>query len=310
MSRIRKKTFAVLAMRIRTPKLNLQSNNLQVNRFDLNDVEAFLNYIKTLRTRSQDLGDRFIFLEQFDDDYHNNYYSGWFISARYGEIPDWIDARTMVRRANNKRITEGEENRTYFVLEKATGLLLLQSDNKRIATGAAVDNYLRSKIDGFESYINSYNRRNVRRLMINKGTFIQLDYSIDTTFMEEVRRLARIKKTTIQCAVANARQNNVVTAISNQLNGVDKYDEVEFSIVNKERRMGVRGIETFLENLQDRELYRNVIVQGTTTMGRPKTISWENHAKKYEVKVQINTNGLVYQDDMINQLIELATQNQ
>lgn len=297
-------------MRIRTPKLNLMSNELTINRFDIDDVVAFFNHIITLPTRSQDLGDRFIFLEQFNDDYDNNFFCGWFISARYGETPDWIDARTMERRANNKRITEGEENRTYFILDKRTGLFLLQSDNKRIATGATIDNYLRSKIEGFQYYINSYNRLNSRRMMITNETFIQLDYSIDTTFMDEVRRLARIKKTTIQCTVTNARQNNVVTAINNQLNGVDRYDEVEFSIVNKERRMGVRGIEQFLEGLQEHELYRNVIVQGTTTMGRPKTISWENHTKKFEVKASINTNGLVSQDDMITQLITLAKQNQ
>lgn len=297
-------------MRLRTPNLNLQTNEMEINRFDLGNVNDFLTHVKALPDRSQDLGDRFIFLEEFNDVYNNNYYSGWFVSARYGEIPDWIDARTMVRRANNKRITEGEENRTYFVLNKRTGLLLLQSDNKRIVTGSSVDNYLRSKIDGFEPQINRYNRLNARRLMITKETFIQLDYSIDTTFMEEVRRLARIKKTTIQCSVANARQNGVVTAINNHLNGVSEYDEVEFAVVNKVRRMGVSGIEQFLEDLQDRELYRNVIVQGTTSMGRPKTISWENHARKFEVKVQINANGLVYQDDMINQLIAVAEQNQ
>lgn len=304
--KIRKKTYSVLAMKVRTPKIDVVNNSVVLDRFDLDDVVEFFNHIKNLNDPSQNLGDRFIFLEQFNDNYHDEFYSGWFISARYGESPNWIDSNTLVRRPNDKKTSEGEENRTYFVLEKKTGLFLLQSDNKRIATGKAVDEYLRSKIETFGDYIREYNRLRQGSLMTSKEIFIQLDYSINTTFMKEVNLLARIKKTTIQCDITKVDENPVVDAISNHLEGVEGYDEIEFSVVNKQRKMGIGSIEKFMEDLYDRQLYRNIIVTGTTSFGRPKTISWGNHAKKYEVKAQINSNGLVYQDDIINQLIQLG----
>lgn len=304
----KKKAFQVLAMQIRTPKLNLISRDLEINRFDLDNVEEFFRFIVALPhdLRNQDLGERFIFLEKFDDDYNNNYYSGWFISARYGEIPDWIDAHTAVRRPSGKYRSEGEENRTYFVLEKTTGLFLLQSDNKRIATGSTVDDYFNSKKDGFEPSIDKYNKRNQGRILINKDVFIQFDYSISTAFMEEVRRLSRIKKTTFQADVISSGGNNVVEAISKTLEGVENYDSVEYSVIIKERGRGIRQIEKFIDTLQEQHQFRNVIVAGTTSLGRPKVISWEKHARRYEINVDINVNGLPGQDDVINKLIELA----
>jgi hypothetical protein len=304
----KKKTYQVLAMQLKTPKINVRSNNLEMNRFDKADIEAFFKFILTSKPYYPD--DRFVLLEKFDDNYDNNFYTGWFTSARHGEIGNWIDSQTLGRRPTGKKLTEGEENRTYFTIEKSTGLFLLQSDNKRIVTGNTVEKYLIAKKDEFEFYITEYNRLNQGNLVISKDAFIQLDYSISTQFMDEVRRLARIKKMTLQGYVKSSGGNNVIESIQNRMKGVEDYDLVEFSIQITEQRKGIKHVEHFLEHLQEEENYRNIIIGGTTQKGRPKIISWEKHARRYEIQVNVNNNGLPGQDDVLTQLIETAKKEQ
>ncbi|MED0673152.1 hypothetical protein P4S95_23540 [Aneurinibacillus aneurinilyticus] len=310
--KLKKKTCQILVMGVRTPKLNMKDQSFEVKRFDLEDVEAFFKTICKLSDtdRVQDLGDRFIFLECFDDDYDNNFYTGWFVSARYGEITQLIDAKTLARRANTKRITEGDENRTYFVLDKSSGLFLLQSDNKRIVTGNAINKYLYSKVDQFSSYINNFNKLNRKHLHITKENFIQIDFDISSVFMDEVRRLARIKKMTIECSVHEGASNDVLDAIQQQLEGIDNYDTVEYSVAIKERGLGMKKIEDFIQTLEQTELYRNLKVGGTTSFGRPRVVSWEKHARKSEVQVLVNQNGLIGQDDILKKMIEVAKKEQ
>lgn len=89
-------------------------------------------------------------------DYHRddeNYVVGYFISAKTRHRPNLIDEESLIRRANPKTETEGEEEKTHFVLKFDLNtkqiICLLESRNVGITANAIkkyMKNFIRNEI--------------------------------------------------------------------------------------------------------------------------------------------------------------------
>ncbi|OHR73701.1 hypothetical protein HMPREF3291_18425 [Bacillus sp. HMSC76G11] len=302
---MQKKWVRILNYQIYTPKLNTSRGVYQEERFDSAHFISLLNFIIGLpiQDRLLDSGDKFMTLEGFGVSDDADFYEGHFTTARYGEVNNLVHRRTFVKRQSDKTIDEGDENNIYFVIENSTGKLFLQGDSKRLVTRSSIDKYFRTFLGRFESQIEEFNRQ-LHPLLITPRNLYTINTVFSEEFFSEINNLVRIKRTTMKIKYNQDTNSEVVNAIRSGSEGVQGADEIEYSIVNKERGGGMKKVIQFLRNLEEREKYENIIVVGNEQSGRNKAIKLEDHPKDFSIQVSVNTNGIISFQELIDGIIE------
>lgn len=288
-----------------TPKLNMERNTYDEERFDDDHLIPFLRKIidQPIPNRILDSGDKVLTLESFRTSDDADFYEGSFTAARYGEVTNLVHRRTFRKRPSDKTIDEGDENNIYFVIEKATGRLFLQSDGKRLVTRNSIDKYLRTFMNLYENDVAQLNRM-IQPLMITPNNLFAITTIFAESFFEEINKLIRIKRATMQIKINEDINSPVVNAIRTGANVVDGADAIEYSIINKERGGGMRRVEQFLRNLEEIDKYENIVVVGTEQSGRNKAIKIEDHPKDFSVQVTVNDNGIISFQELIDGIID------
>ena len=301
------KWVKVYIYRFVTPKLNREDNTYDDERFDEEHLITFFRKIidQPLEGRIFDTGEKFITLESFKLSDDADFYEGSFTSARYGEVPNLVHRRTFQKRPSDKTIDEGDENNIYFVIERTTGRFFLQSDSKRLVTKNSIDKYLRNFMNLFENDIAQLNRI-IKPLEITPRNLFAIKVIYAESFFEEINKLIRIKKATMQIKVNEDINSPVVNAIRSGANEIDGADTIEYAILNKERGGSMRKVEQFLRNLEEIDKYENIVVVGTEESGRNKAIKIEDHPKDFSVKVSVNQNGIISFQELIDGIIDLV----
>lgn len=304
---MKNKHIKVLCFQICTPKLNTVRNSYDDTRYDFNEFDLFLDQIlkQPLNDRGWDFDGKFMVLEKCHDSADSNYYEGFFTSGRYGQVSDYRHRKTFARRKSNKTVDEGEENLTYFVLEKGTGKLFLQSDGQRLVTKNAVDKYLRSKLDLFEPHIPLINKK-ISPLMITDRNFFVIKTIYTDDFFREISMLMRIKKAELEIKYDVDVNNKVIQELRNQATNITGASNFKYAVINKERGGSLGRVEEFIKYIEEVDKYENILVEGTNQAGRNKTVKLEDHAKDFDVKVKVNENGIISDEDLISGIIEFA----
>ncbi|MDD9312625.1 hypothetical protein PUS82_15225 [Cytobacillus firmus] len=300
------KWVKVFMYQLITPKLDPSGTGSYLEeRFDENHFISFLRKImdQPLQDRIFDTGDKVMTLESFSLSDDADFYEGHFTAFRYGEVTNLVHRRTFRKRPSDKTIDEGDENNVYFVIERVTGRLFLQSDGKRLVTRNSIDKYLRNFYPLFENDINQINRM-ISPLMITPMNLYAIKTIYAESFYEEINKLLRIKKATMQVKFNQDINSDVVNAIRAGAEGVDGADTIEYALINKERRGSMRKVEQFLRNLEEINKYENIVVEGTEESGKPKAIKLEDHPKDFSIKVSVNENGIISFQELINGIID------
>lgn len=302
----RKKWIKVSVYEIQTPKLDIQNNEYIEKRFDSDHFVGFLNKIMTLplENRIYDENNKFLTLEGFAVSEDAEFYEGVFTSARYGEVTQLVHRRTFDKRPSDKTIDEGDENTVYFVIDITNGRLYLQSDSKRIVTKGTIDKYLRNFMDLYIAEIEEFNRTN--NLTITPKNLFNIKTIYAQEFFEEINKLLRIKKATMKINYNQDTNSEVINAIRREADDLDGADEITYTLVNKERGGGMKRVEKFLKNLEEIEKYENIILEGIEESGRMKAIKLEDHPKNFSVKVNVNENGIINFQNLIDGIIQEA----
>jgi hypothetical protein len=299
------KWVKVYIYQLATPKMDIVNNSYRDQSFDEDHFISFIRKIMELplENRILDSGDKVMTLESFKVSDDADFYEGNFTAARYGEVTNLVHRRTFQKRPSDKTMDEGDENNIYFVIERETGRLFLQSDGKRLVTKNSIDKYLRSFINLFEDEIRQINGQ-IHPLMITPRNLFVIKTVFAESFFEEINKLLRIKKATMQIDINEDINSPVVNAIRAGAEGVDGANIIEYSIINKERGGGMRRVEQFLRNLEEIEKYENIVVLGTEESGRNKAIKIEDHPKDFSVQVSVNPNGIISFQELIDGIID------
>ncbi|WP_340373309.1 hypothetical protein [Peribacillus sp. FSL E2-0218] len=299
------KWVKVYIYKFSTPKLDIINQTYDDERFDQDHLISFINTIIALplQDRILDTGDKVMTLENFKISDDADFFEGNFTAARYGEVANLVHRRTFQKRPSDKTMDEGDEHNIYFVIERATGRLFLQADGKRLVTKNAIDKYLGNFLDLFEKDINQLNKQ-IQPLMITPRNLFLIKTVYAESFFEEINKLIRIKKATMQIKINEDTNSPVVNAIRAGAEGVDGANLIEYAIVNKERGGGMRRVEQFLRNLEDIDKYENIVVEGSEGKGRNKAIKIEDHPKDFSVQVNVNEYGIISFQELISGIID------
>lgn len=299
------KWIKVNVYRVLTPKLDATNEAYLEERFDEEHFIGFLQKIMELplQERIFDMGGRVLTLEAFNLSDDADFYEGYFTAARYGEVPNLVHRRTFHKRQSDKTIDEGDEDNVYFVIERETGRFFLQSDSKRLVTKKSIDTYLHNFLSIFDEDIRLINRH-ITPLMITPRNLFLIKTVYAESFFDEIGKLLRVKKATMQVKINEDINSDVVNTIRNSVEDIDGANIIEYAIVNKERGGSMRKVERFLRNLEELDKYENIIVEGAEISGRNKAIKLDDHPKDFSVRVAVNENGIISFDELIAQIID------
>lgn len=298
------KWVKVFIYQIATPKLDPVNNSYDDVRFDEDHFIPFLRKIvdQPLQDRILDTGGKVLTLENFSLSNDADFYEGNFTAARYGEVTNLVHRTTFRKRPSDKTVDEGDEHNIYFVIERRTGRFLLQSDGKRLVTRNSIDKYLRHFISLYENDIQLLNRQ-ISPLLITPKNLFAIKTVYAESFFEEINKLLRIKKATMQIKFDQDINSPVVNAIRAGATGVDGADTIEYSLINKERFGTMFRIENFIRNLEEIQKYENIVVEGAEESGRQKAIRLEDHPKDFSIRVSVNDNGIISFQQLIDGII-------
>ncbi|WOE69127.1 hypothetical protein RZR97_08395 [Hydrogenimonas thermophila] len=166
-------------IRFYTIDFTLYQNSQEIMQNPNNIMQIFLaNFNNTnSNNRKMDINNnRFCLLEE-DYDFDGQYLSGYFISAKTQHRPPLIDEETLTRRENPKQLTEGEEERTHFVMkiDQSTDEIILLLESRKVGiTPLVIAKYIKK-------FLNNSN--------------IEYRYSIITrdNFIDELENLDQVK---------------------------------------------------------------------------------------------------------------------
>ncbi|MHA7743870.1 hypothetical protein [Priestia aryabhattai] len=287
-----------------TPKLDMANSSYDDERFDVDHLVQFLNKIVDMPIEEKifDNGDRVMTLESFGVSDDADFYEGSFTAAKYGEVTNLVHRRTFVKRQSDKTIDEGDENNIYFVIERDTGNLFLQSDGKRLVTRNSIDKYLRNFLSVYENEIAEINRQ-IQPLMVTPKNLFAIKTVYSESFYQEVSRLVRVKKATMRISFDQDVNSPVVNAIRAGAEGITGADTIEYSIVNRERGGSMRRVEQLIRNLEEINKYENIVIEGAEESGRSKAIKLEDHPKDFSIRVNVNENGIISFQELIDGII-------
>ena len=301
---MKQKWIKVYNYKFVTPKLNMANSSYDDERFDEEHLVQFLYKIvkKPIEDKIFDNGERVMTLESFSVSDDADFYEGHFTAAKYGEVTNLVHRRTFAKRPSDKTLDEGDENNIYFVIERATGNLFLQSDGKRLVTRNSLDKYLRNFLSTYESEITEINKE-IQPLIVTPKNLFAIKTVYSESFFEEVSRLIRVKKATMRINFDQDVNSPVVNAIRAGAEGVSGADTIEYAIVNKERGGSMKKVEQFIKNLEELDKYENIVVEGAEESGRPKAVKLEDHPKDFSIKVNVNENGIISFQDLIDGIV-------
>jgi len=156
----------------------------------LYEIIDILQYIKKLSRLKKffDLSnDKFCFIESVDINEHNEYTlaKGFFKSARNEFRPNLINKRTGTERKNPKEISEGDIEKTHFVIKadksKEEVYFLMEYNYHGIGIGAAID------------YFTFFLRKYLKFKKISRSFSIVKAVIPGNEFFEELQKLQRAK---------------------------------------------------------------------------------------------------------------------
>ncbi|MFD2598215.1 hypothetical protein ACFSQ3_04555 [Sphingobacterium corticis] len=148
---------------------------------DITNTLEHVNKLKTLDKMFNLKGDRFCFLSSLDID--KNIVTGFFKSARHSFRPSLIDSKTGLERKSPKTITEGEVEKTHFLIKITLDevFLLVETNGHGISTNQIVE------------YIDRFTKKYVESIGKKKGYSIVFYKIAKDNFIDEVNALKRVK---------------------------------------------------------------------------------------------------------------------
>jgi len=262
-------------------------------KWDSDVIQQLFDHIfsLSLETRTRRYNDSWLmYMDYLDSDQH--YIFGRFLSAEYGTTGELLHADQLTLRPNPKLLREGETESTYFIIKKADGLLLLQSN-------------LKLNRPKFEEYIEQLGQQVIRN---NSLTFIQVCTLVENNFFESIRQLNTVHKVIIEVSKTEltADENVAVRALQNDIEEISATD-VKLEFEAKYQRQGMKGVLPMVKKYKDQQGVTKIVVRGKLA-GAEKVIKLDESQEQYKKRVEVDRNNQPMMNSVENVLREVATQ--
>lgn len=292
-----------------TPKY-LINEAYVLGRYDHEQVAVLLYRMQQLdeTTRALLHKNKMINLVSYQESDDSDFIEGKFITARYGKKQDIMDVLNQ-RITGQKGRNEGVVNEVYFVLDRNTGLLLVEHDDEHVISRDMLHRYFKSQMSLVEDYIISFNKFNKKVMTLPKNAYTAVTTVPSKSFFEELDELTTIKEVYVYADIKENTNNDAISFLTKEAsqNDLDDYQCVKISLINKIKRSSIKHVKAYIKNLMELEAYDGYGVIGSSEGRRRQLDIVSNHVSLSDViEVEININGLISPEDIFNKMIRFA----
>lgn len=305
------KPLTILGYELTTPKFT--GDSYDINRFDFELVNYFFNKIisdVTLKERAFKKNNKMINLVSFKQSEDANLYEGSFITARYGKEQDIIDIFEQVE-TGKKPKNHGVKNEVNFLMDRKTGLLLVEKDSERVASRDFIYRFIRHHKDLIEDYLIEFNKQ-FDPIKIHSRSFLKVISLPSRTFFEEIKEFATVKDAYYYLDIdkienkSNEASNVLYLYDKAKENGMHGINRVKVSFESTVKKSSVRGMSNYFKKLFESQYFDGIGVKGQLHSGRQRTIEMENIQRAFDIEVEYNENGLPSLSDMMTGMTEIV----
>lgn len=287
------KMVLIKAYEFSTPKFSSDLWYEEVFDYELIDVlfTSILKLDKSVRkykdeTVSLNLGD----YKQSDD---ASRAEGHFLTARHGVRRTQIDIETQDEISTIER-HHGVESKVYFMIDRKSGLILVQEDFNKVFTRKLLHTFLYSHRKLIYPYVEKFNRLNSDTgLRIHKRSLYRLTTLPPIQFMEKLKEFKRVKAATLTLdSSTEKRKVDVSEMLDEELDDNDIHDyDLEIKIKNKSGFAMINTFEKYFEKIIELQKYDSYAIEGELESGRTQKITPDSITRDFEAHVRHNASG-------------------
>lgn len=278
-----------------TPKFSGGDKTQFENVYDFEIIELMFKTIMKLNkskrkymneTMSINLGN----FQQSDD---ANMVEGYFITARHGVRRTHIDIETQ-EEIGTIEAYHGVEHKVHFMIDRNTGLLLIQDDFNKVFNRKLLHTFLHFHKELIYPYIDKFNQLNTQRSMvIHKRSSYRLRTLPPIDFFDELREFTKINSAILTLDSTTDKSTVDVSQILDKEledNDIAEYD-LEIKIKNKTRNRMIRVFETYFEEVIRQQKYDSYAIEGVLENGKTRRITPDTITRDFFGDVRYNANG-------------------
>lgn len=301
------KTVTIKAYELTTPKFagDIQHENTYDN--EIIDL-LFKSIMELEKGKRKYMNDTVsLNLGSFKQSVDAHIVEGHFITARHGIRRSHIDVNTQ-EEIGIIDIHHGVEAIVYFMIDRNTGLLLVQDDFNKVFSRTLLLSFLYMHKSIIYPYIEKFNKLNTKKpLVIHKRSCYRLQTLPPINFMEKLKEFKRIKSAILTLDNPPERVNNDVSdKLDEELeqNDIEEYD-LEIKIKNKSNSSTVRAFEKYFTSIIEQQKYDSYAIEGILENGKSKKITPDTITRDFYAEVKFNDNGYPSIDDIYNRMINI-----
>ena len=282
------------------------------DRYDHEQVEYLLNKITKLsmKDRAFHRDNKVLNLLSCKDSNDQDFMEGVFSTARYGQDEEIIDVIEQ-NVTGNKPKNHGVKNELHFLLDKRTGLLLIQKDKNHVISKDMLHKYFHFHFGLAENYREKFNEINPD-IKIVKNSYMKVTTILSEEFFNEIEKFAMIKEAfVIKDIESDDITNEGIQFLKDQAeeNGVGNFQQMKISYMNNVKKSGIKHVKQFFKKLYEEEKYDNLGVTGRLETGKGKTLTMAKIPQGYDFKVTFNENGIPSISEIHENMIKIAKKN-
>lgn len=296
----------IQAFELFTPKY--LGNSYDVERYDHEQIDYLFEQIKNipLEQRAFHRKNKVInFTLTHSDD--QDFVEGTFSSARYGQVEDIIDVHKQTTQGQKPK-DHGLKNEVPFILDKRNGLLLVQKDRNNVVGRDMIHRFFTYHLDLVIPYCEKFNQIN-DSAQILKRSFVKVGSVPSDEFFNEIENFATIKEAFVVKNVETDKINSEgIEFLANEAkdNDVEDFQQMKISYQNTVRKGHIKHIKAFFKKLHEEDKYDNFGVTGKLESGKDRTLTMAKIPKSYDVKVNVNNNGVPSLSEIIDRMVRVC----
>lgn len=309
------KNVKFFVYRVSTPIIE---NNSLENENKLSYVENYFNYnillycikSKEIKTRLDRIktfdNSKTIVLENFSNDYHENFAYGEFLTIAHGVKATSIEIKKLTKTKEFNE-SEGIVNKVKFYIDKRSGYFYVEQDRNAVITLKKIQSYF-SEMDKRKYYYKEFNDINGPKYQLDTHKRL-LDIKLlePLDFIEQIKNIKKVYDIEIPLNISNYQEEKGVLSSLREKANQNKVGNHKAKIVLEDFNYKKMSEEllNFIKFLQKQELYGDLKVKGSLNSNIPRVFTAETVTKDIIFETEKDINGWGNSDEMFAKLYEI-----
>ncbi|MBF0842294.1 hypothetical protein IR128_11295 [Staphylococcus lentus] len=268
------------------------------------EIKTRLNRIKTFDKSKT------IVLEQFSNDYHENFAFGEFLTIAHGVKATSVEIKKLTKTKEFNE-SEGIVNKVKFFIDKRNGYIYVEHDRNGVLTMKRIQTYF-SEMNKRKYYYNEFNNINKPKYQIDTHRRL-LDITLlePLDFIEQIKNIKKLYDIEIPLNINDYQEDNGVLSSLREKANENKVGEHKAKIILEDfnfKRMSDELLN-FIKFLKTQNLYGDLKVKGSINNNVPRVFTAETSTKDIIFETEKDINGWANKDMIFEKLYKIIMED-